>query len=135
MRTRSHGFTLIEMVIVIAIAAILAAIAIPSYNDYITTSRRADGQIALMDLSTRLERYFNENNTYVGAAIPALYPATSPEGFYNLQITNASATNYTIQAVPQGSQASSDTLCATLPYTSLGQKGATGTASDLLECW
>lgn len=135
MSSRSHGFTLIEIMIVIAIAAILAAIAIPSYNDYVTTTRRSDAQIALMDLSTRLERFFNENNTYVGAAIPAIYPATSPEGFYNLQITNTAATSYNIQAVPQGAQATDDTLCATLTFNSLGQKSATGSASNPLDCW
>src|SRR5690606_15356598 len=108
----------------IAIAAILAAIAIPSYNDYVTATRRSDAQIALMDLSTRLERFLNENNTFVGASLPAIYPATSPEGFYNLQITDTTATSYNIQAVPQGSQATDDTLCATLTFNALGQKGA-----------
>ena len=129
-----RGFTLIELMIVVAVLAILAAVAIPSYNEYITTSRRSDGQIALMDLSTRLERYFNEKNTYVGATIPSLYPATSPKKFYNLQISNTTATSYRIQAVPQGVQAHDDTKCATLTFSSLGEKGSTGTM-DSLNCW
>lgn len=134
MHSPSHGFTLVEMMIVIAIVAILAAIAIPSYHDYIVTTRRSDGQIALLDLSTRLERFFNENNSFVGASIPTIYPATSPEGFYNLQITNTTATNYTIQAIPQGPQ-TSDSLCGTLTFNALGQKGANGSIADPLDCW
>ena len=135
MRVLYRGFTLIEVLIVVAIVAILATIAIPSYNEYVVTTRRSDAQIALLDLSARLERFFSDNNTYAGAAIPALYPATSPEGFYNMQITNTTATSYNIQAVPQGAQAADDTECATLTFNSLGQKGATGTATNPLDCW
>ena len=63
MRAKFRGFTLIEVIIVIAIIAILTAIAIPSYNAYTTQARRTDGQIALLDLSSRLERFFTDNNT------------------------------------------------------------------------
>jgi len=132
---RQNGFTLIELMVVIAIAAILITIAIPSYKAYSTNSRRTDGQIALLDLSTRLERYFTENNTYAGAAIPAIYPATSPEGFYRMQIETADATSYTLRAIPQGAQATDDITCATLTYNSLSQKGATGNTANPLNCW
>ncbi len=130
-----RGITLMELVIVVAIVAILGAIAIPSYNDYVTETRRADGQVALLDLANRMDRFFTENNTYVGATLAGLgMPTTSSEGFYNLAITNATGTAYTIQATPTGAQASQDTNCASLTYNQLGQKGNTGpgTAAD---CW
>ncbi|MGE0372408.1 MAG: type IV pilin protein [Gammaproteobacteria bacterium] len=80
----NRGFTLIELVMVIAIVGILMAIAIPSYNNSTTKARRADGQTALMDVMVRQERFYTENNTYTTnlAALPA--QAASPEGYYTI---------------------------------------------------
>jgi type IV pilus assembly protein PilE len=80
----TRGFTLIELVMVIAIVGILMAIAIPSYNNSTTKARRADGQTALMDVMVRQERFYTENNTYSTnlAALPA--QAASPEGYYTI---------------------------------------------------
>lgn len=130
---RPNGFTFIEIMIVVAIVAILMLVAIPSYHHYIASARRSDGQIALLDLSTHLERFFNENNTYVGAAIPDLYPRTSPEGFYRLEIATTSATDYLIQAIPDGPQAKDDLMCGILTLDSLGRRGANGTNPQ--DCW
>ncbi len=80
----TRGFTLIELVIAITIIGLLAAIAIPAYNNSMTKTRRADGQSALMDIMAKQERYFTENNTYTTnlSVLPA--DTTSPEGFYNI---------------------------------------------------
>jgi type IV pilus assembly protein PilE len=81
---KSSGFTLIELMIVIAIVAILAVIAVPAYNDSVTKARRADGMSALMDAMARQERFFTENNTYTTNLAQASISGNSPEGFYTL---------------------------------------------------
>lgn len=135
MKLRIAGFTLTELIIVLAIIAILGAIAFPAYNDYVTKTRRADAQVALLDLATRMDRFFTNNNTYVGATLAGIgMPAATPEGFYNLAITAQGATNYTIQATPVGAQLADDTECASFTYDDLGTKGVTGTGS-VADCW
>jgi type IV pilus assembly protein PilE len=81
---RNSGFTLIELIMVIAVIGILMAIAIPSYNNSTTKARRTDGQTALMDVMVRQERFYTENNTYTTdlAALPA--QGSSPEGYYTI---------------------------------------------------
>ncbi|HHH35271.1 MAG TPA: type IV pilin protein [Gammaproteobacteria bacterium] len=80
----NKGFTLIELMIVIAILGILAAIAVPAYNDSMTKTRRADGQAALMDIMAKEERYFTENNTYTTDLSDLPANSTSGEGFYTI---------------------------------------------------
>lgn len=141
------GFTLIELLIAILIVGILASIAYPAYKDYIARARRSDGQSALLDLASRMERYYSENNTYQTATLGAgnnttdvLSSTASPEGWYSLAISSASGSTYTLTATPQNAQATTDTKCQTLTLSSLGVKGIatgpagtpTGTASI---CW
>ena len=131
----NKGFSLMEVMIVLVIVSLMAAIALPSYRSYITSTRRSDAQVALLDLANRLDRYFTTNNTYVGATLANVgMPGASPEGFYNLQITATTATTYNIQAVPTGSQLTDDTECGTLTYNELGQKGETGNGTPA-DCW
>ena len=139
---KPQGFTLIELMIVILIIGILAAIAYPAYQEHVTRARRSDGQTALLDLASRMERYYSERNTYqtatIGtgnAATDVLDTTTSPEGWYALTITNQTPTSYSIQAVPQNAQATADQLCQTLTYNSTGQKGFTGPNGTLERCW
>ena len=128
------GFSLLELMIALAVLVIIGAIAYPSYLSYVTQAHRADGQTALLDLSNRMERYFSMNNTYIGATLNTVGAnANSPEGFYQLSIVNPTETTYTLQAVPQGSQ-TSDTTCGTLSLDSLGQKGESGTGT-VQNCW
>lgn len=138
---KQQGFTLIELMIVVLIVGILTAIAYPAYQEHVTRARRSDGQAALMDLASRLERYYSERNTYqtatigTGNATDVLDTNTSPEGWYTLSFANQTATAYTIQAIPQNAQATADQLCQTLTYNSLGQKGFTGPTGSLERCW
>ena len=130
---RAPGFTLIELMIVVAVVAILASIAIPSYQEQMRKSRRAQAKADLVEYAQMAERYFTVNNTYVGFTLPT---AQSPReagstARYNLAVAPA-ATTFTISATATGSQASD--RCGDLGITNTGQKTETGSAS-LSECW
>lgn len=146
----ARGFTLIEMMIVVAIVGILAAIAYPSYQQYVLRSNRTEGQALLSDAAAREERYFAQNNTYITTTDDLAklnISASSPTGKYSLTLTRDKDDDgktidggYMLNAEPQGSQ-EADSKCGTLTLNALGIKGIdkpqsgtlpTGTAS---ECW
>ena len=95
---KSQGFTLIELMIVVAIIGILAAIAMPSYSDYVTRSKIMSATTGLMDASVKAEQYFMDNRTYVGAPLPT---ASADFAFSNAAVSTAST--YDILATGQGS--------------------------------
>lgn len=140
MKRRQKAFTLIELMIVVAVIGILAAIAYPSYQEHVRKARRADAQTALMELSQHMERYFTAKGTYLnGTAAPALPYSESPkEGsgtkFYNLGFASGSptATTYVLQAVPKNGMANDK--CGTLTLSNTGLKGQATTATTA-ECW
>ena len=117
MLKRQRGFTLIELMITVAVIAILAAIAYPSYQDSIRKSRRTDGKNALTQAVANMERYYTEKNTYATAAIcgttPAICPGsctggicTSTEGNYTITFfVVPTATTFSLKAQPLGAQA------------------------------
>ncbi|TCT22887.1 type IV pilin protein [Thiobaca trueperi] len=132
-RSQIAGFTLIELMITVAIVGILAAIAYPSYQDSVRKSWRANGASCLMELAQRMERRFTGSSSYVGNALPPSGCTTEADmaAHYGFSFAaNPTATAFTLQAVPVGSQAS-DT-CGTLTITQTGLKGSDGTVSD---CW
>lgn len=128
------GFTLVELMITIAIIGILASIAYPSYQNSVMKSHRSDAQTGLSQLAQALERFYGVRYTYIGtgdsgggtsgAPINDVFSHTSTpfEGsktYYNLTLT-ASATNYTVTATPAGNQANDS--CGTLTLTKSGAK-------------
>jgi len=115
MHLKTKGFTLIELMIVVAIIGILATIAYPSYQEQVKSSRRADAKGALAGLASAMERHSTANNTYLGAGTtggntgaPTIFPDEAPlDGstkFYDLTIQAASATTYTLRATPKNGQ-------------------------------
>ncbi len=109
------GFTLVELMIVVAIVSIIGLIAYPSYMENVKKARRADAQAVLTGFAGAMERYYTENNTYNGAAQsgntgpPAIYSTEAPiDGgikYYDLTIQSASTTAYELRATPKGAQA------------------------------
>ena len=146
MKQTQTGFTLIELMITVAIVGILASIAIPSYQSSVMKSRRADAKGALLGFENAMERYFTVNNSYLGAGAgggdtgtPTIFSGTSPvDGgtpYYNLTINAATASTYTLNATPTGAQ--SNDKCGTLTLTHTGVKGVAGAASGVTvnDCW
>lgn len=125
------GFTLIELVVALAIIATLAAIALPSYEAQLQQTRRSDGTMALTTFAQKMERYLLEQGSYSGATT-ALYQSSSTQGHYQLAVS-ADSSSYQLTATPTGAQ-SGDSKCGTLTLNELGTRGISGTAT-VAECW
>jgi type IV pilus assembly protein PilE len=134
---RSHGFTLLELVIACAIVAILAAIAYPSYQNSIQKSRRAEATAALLGVASQLERFSTEKGSYttatLGTGAGAVFANHTENSYYNLSLANLTATTYTIRAAPTGAQAADP--CGTLTYNEQGFKDVTGGSWTKAQCW
>ena len=139
----SAGFTLIELMITVAIIGILVSIAYPSYQDSIMKSRRVDVQGALMGLANAMERFYTVNNTYVGATVGPgptdIYPATSPVGggtaYYDLLIFPSTASTYLLNATPIVGGPQATDKCGTLTLNQAGVKGFGGSGMTSADCW
>ena len=139
MSRTERGFTLMELMVVVAIVGILAAIVVPSYTEYVMKARRTDGRSALLNTAGTLERYYSEYGRYtttVGSATcAALVPAESSDKHYSLTGTAPVCTDSTfvITAVPQGVQAGDK--CGSLTLTHAQVKGVSGGLLAASSCW
>ncbi|MEO8998345.1 MAG: type IV pilin protein [Rhodanobacter sp.] len=132
----TRGFTLLELMIVVVIISILAAIAIPTYGRYAIRAHRVDGQELLLRVANAQERFYATNNHY-GELTKLGYnnPALSEKSYYSVSMVPASASTtqtFTATAAPAGGQAKDD--CKMLTVNNAGVKASTGTTTNG-SCW
>jgi type IV pilus assembly protein PilE len=140
MQHKTRGFTLIELMIVVAILAVIAVYAYTNYARYGFRSRRSDGQQYLMQVAAAEERYFTAFNVYnanlTGTGSLGFTVNTSTRGYYTVTVTLPTTTSYTLTATPGGSQAND--VCGNLTLDNQGNK--TPTPSQMPQnsngnCW
>lgn len=138
------GFTILELMIVVVIVGVLAAIAIPAYSDYVTRSKRADAKAGLLSLQLEQEKYRANNPSYatganLAAQLGVALPFISPDGIYTVVVQDASvgASTYAITATPIAGE-QNDPLCNALTIDQDGFNSSSGTiaAADAeATCW
>jgi type IV pilus assembly protein PilE len=136
MSGRERGFTLVELVVTIAILGILVTIAYPSYLRYTLRGYRTDATRTLIQDAQVLERCYSQTFTYAGCAAAPVGTATSAQARYTVTVALAPAP-YTITAVPNGAPQSGDTQCASFTLSGAGVQGATDSSNNntTAACW
>lgn len=138
-----RGFTLIELMIVVGIVAIIAAVGVPAYTNQVNKAYRADAQSALMQLASAMERFRTVNNTYCGnGACPHSggtpndnffedqAPLEGGEKYYNLRITTPDGNRYTLEATPIGGTRMEDDFIFILEHTGAKSRRKGGATED-----
>ncbi|MFC0678903.1 type IV pilin protein [Lysobacter korlensis] len=135
---KQRGFTLIELMITVAVIAILAAIALPSYNEYVRKGRRSEAARFVGEMQLGLERWRAENPSYApcapapcGSGVYPAAPSAAASPFYQLDVpaATATATNYVITATPRTGSAQAGDRCGVLTLTKAAGKPSWATAS------
>ena len=145
-RSAQWGFSLIELMIVVAIIAIISAFAYPSYQRYVIKTKRSVAQNALLQVADRQQQFFMDNKSFAADMTNLGFPANpyvvddngtptvagDADAVYSLSLSNVTATTWTVTAAPLHAQLSRDTYCGSLSITQTGAKGKSGASDD---CW
>lgn len=142
-RHNSGGFTLIELMVVIAVVAVLANIAVATYRSYILRANRTEGRMALLSTQVAQEKFFLQNNSYAqdiptviaappaGLGINLTGGGVTSGGNYTLSFSAVTPNSYTLQAVATGTQTKDTAACLTFTINDQGQR----TPADSTGCW
>jgi type IV pilus assembly protein PilE len=145
LRGPARGFSLIELMIVVAVVAILATLATSSYRNYVLRTNRTEGRMALLAIQAAQEKFFLQNNQYAQNMATVIAPANAgglgvtnlsaagltPSGYYTIRFAAAAANTYTIQAVATGPQVHDTAACLTFSVDEQGSRSPL----DSTGCW
>lgn len=143
---KQRGFSLIELMVVVAIVAIIAAFAFPSYQRYVIKAKRTVAQNVLLQVADRQQQFFMDNKRFTADMTNLGFPADpyivgddgastvvgDSAAVYSLSLSNVTATTWTATAAPLHGQLSRDSYCGSLSVTHAAAKGKTGASDD---CW
>ncbi|MCB1566086.1 MAG: prepilin-type N-terminal cleavage/methylation domain-containing protein [Rhodanobacteraceae bacterium] len=134
MNGKSRGFTLIELMTVVALAAIILTIAIPAFTEQLAKSRRADAISGLQSLALQMERWRADNPTYANTSpASANYPTLTATDNYAFRVSGQTATGYTLTASRQGAQSSD--RCGNFIYTFAAGTVTKTNTTTVQRCW
>ena len=145
-RVRQTGVTMLELMVVLVILGIVVMTALPSYTQFIVRAKRNAGTSMLLQIATRQQQFFMNNKQYSGSLADLGFPADTfmitddgsfcaagdADRLYSFDLSNTTATTYTVTAEPQLRQADKDTACANLTLTHIGLKGNSAGGT---KCW
>ena len=136
---KKRGFSLIELLVVVALIAIITTVALPSYQNSVAKSRRAEAAAVLLEAAQALERYYSVNGRYLktDGSVPAVFPAQVPASgtaYYNIADTGDATNNsFLLRATRAGVMAGDE--CGDFQIDHAGSRTLNGATASAADCW